>query len=315
MSFSVNVKNELFTQEVAEKYEKARLYSYIRLGSSLLWHFNGVTIQFSVKNTDLVNELINLFKKVNIEISIKEKLNNRNDKKPIYIIEANGNDICKELDLVNDNYFPNPNLNTKIIRKGDAYVEFIRAAFLFHGSINDPNALQYHLEMVFDHEGDAKFAIKILEEYNIKAKIINRAKGCVVYIKSGEANADFLKLIGAMDTLFDFENIRINRDMTNMVNRIENCDIANSMKTQKSAEQQLDAIDFIYKSSAVASLSVRLQDAITLRKENPDSSLSELSELSEDTVGHNISKSSLAHCFKDIMTIAENSGWVKDDKS
>ena len=41
-------------------------------------------------------------------------------------------------------------------------------------------------------------------------------------------------------------------------------------------------------------------DAVMLRSKFPESSLSELSENSEEVTGKYISKSGLSHCFKDI---------------
>ena len=54
------------------------------------------------------------------------------------------------------------------------------------------------------------------------------------------------------------------------------------------------------KTKGFESLSIRLMEAVTLRTKNPDASLQELSDISEEVIGRYISKSGLSHCFKDL---------------
>ena len=104
--------------------------------------------------------------------------------------------------------------------------------------------------------------------------------------------------------MFEFENARIKRDLNNVVNRVINCDIHNSTKTRESCDKQLDDIKVIKKHMGFDNLSIRLMEAITLRVKNPDSSLQELSDISEEVVGRYISKSGISHCMKDLENIA-----------
>ena len=105
-------------------------------------------------------------------------------------------------------------------------------------------------------------------------------------------------------TLFEFENERIKRDLNNVVNRVINCDIHNSTKTKASCDKQLENIKAIKKYMGFDNLSIRLMEAITLRVKYPDSSLQELSDVSEEVVGRYISKSGISHCMKDLEVIA-----------
>ena len=71
---------------------------------------------------------------------------------------------------------------------------------------------------------------------------------------------------------------------------------------------------FITEKKGIVNLTPRLVDAIMLRTKYPESSLSDLSEVSEEEIGRKISKSGLNHCFKDIHELYEklNGGnkWV-----
>ncbi len=46
---------------------------------------------------------------------------------------------------------------------------------------------------------------------------------------------DILSIIGAYNSLFEFENVRIVKDMRNNVNRLVNCETANLSKTVNAA--------------------------------------------------------------------------------
>mgnify|MGYP003485025872 CR=1 FL=1 len=96
------------------------------------------------------------------------------------------------------------------------------------------------------------------------------------------------------------ENERIKRDLNNVINRIINCDMANVTKAQKTASKQLEQIEYIEQVVGFESLSVRLMEAVILRTKNPDATLQELSDLSEECIGRYISKSGLSHCYKDL---------------
>ena len=111
--------------------------------------------------------------------------------------------------------------------------------------------------------------------------------------------------MGVVNNLFDFENERIKRDLNNVVNRMINCDMANGDKMQKAAKRQLDAINFIEETKGFESLSIRLMEAVTLRINNPEGSLQDLSDESEEIIGRYISKSGLNHCFRDLESYAK----------
>jgi DNA-binding protein WhiA len=147
---------------------------------------------------------------------------------------------------------------------------------------------------------EATYLIKQFNEFGIYSKLTTRRGSYIVYVKKAEQIGDVLKVIGSTNCMFEFENERIKRDLNNVVNRIINCDVANGVKTQKSAMKQLSQIEYIEKHSGFESLSIRLMEAVTLRTKNPDASLQELSDISEEVIGRYISKSGLTHCFKDL---------------
>ena len=305
MSFSQDVKREITTIETNFEGYKAELYGITKLKSSLVISNRKLNLEYVTSNISLARRIVFLLKKifeVNVDILTKEQ--NKHDYKKLYYIIARDdvNKILESLDLLNEEM----SFKYEVSNNYNNYkASVIRGMFLAKGSINDPAKSNYHLEIVCNEKEEVEFIKNTLKEFGVTPKSVERRKGIVVYIKKADQIGDFLKYIGATSLLFHFENERIKRDLNNVINRVMNCDMANSDRTQKSADRQLEAIDLIEKNLDVASLSLRLQDAIKLRKALPDSSLSEISEASYETIGRYISKSGLSHCFKDLETLAQ----------
>ena len=182
---------------------------------------------------------------------------------------------------------------------------FVRGCFIAKGSINDPKKSNYHLEIIFKKFETASLVLNILKDNYISASITNKKNQYLLYIKKSEEISKFLAFVGATESMFELENARILRDYHNNVNRTMNCDIANGNKSLQYCNKQKEAIDFLEEHNIVQKLTSRLQDAINLRKEYPDSSLAELSEFSSNILGKEMSKSGISHCMREIMKIYE----------
>ena len=74
------------------------------------------------------------------------------------------------------------------------------------GSISDPNK-GYHMEVVCENEGRAQFIQEIINGFGVEARIIQRKKYYVVYLKDGEMIVDMLGIMGAHISLMNMENI------------------------------------------------------------------------------------------------------------
>lgn len=304
MSFAHDVKKEISNIEVSMEAYKAELYGITKLKANYIISNQTLNIEFVTNNNSLARRIVFLIKKVyevNVEIMMKEQ-NKLDFKKLFYItLKDNVKEILRDLDIIDENYEFKETISSS--HKHDDAV--LRGMFLAKGSINDPGKSNYHLEIVCNYQDECDYIFKLLHKYGLEPKLVERKKGIVVYLKRADQIGDFLKIIGATNMLFDFENQRIKRDLNNVVNRVLNCDMANSDRTQKSALQQLENIEKIEKHIGLDNISSRLSDAIILRKAFPDSSLQELSDNSEETIGRFISKSGLSHCFKDLENLAK----------
>lgn len=127
----------------------------------------------------------------------------------------------------------------------------------------------------------------------------------VVYIKSGEDIANFLILIGANDSLMEFENERINRDYFNNFQRLENINIANEQKTLAVAQKQIEAIRYILDRKLEHLLKEEDLEVAMLRMELQDASLNELANEYFNRTGVLLSKSGIRHRFNKILALKE----------
>lgn len=308
MSFSREVKKEIATLQNEDCCNRAELYALIRFRSTLTYSNRNFKIIFTTTSNATARRIVSLVKNLySIQVVLLQKERDKLDKKPLYyiVIPENGRTILEDLKILNEDLSLNREINPELFAKDCCKAALLRGAFLARGSVNDPTKNKYHLELVANNLEEAEFLVKILEEMGISAKVISRAKGEVVYIKRAEHIADFLKFIGANNSLFAFEDLRIKKDLNNYVNRIMNCDVANEEKAIASAKKQLETIKFLEENYGLMNLTPRLLDAVILRMTYPDDSLSELSANSEKTIHRYLSKSGLSHCFKDLEKLAE----------
>ena len=176
----------------------------------------------------------------------------------------------------------------------------IRETFIKSGFITDPNK-EYHLEVLFKLKKKAEEFRILLENFNIKSKIIKKGSGYITYIKDGEDIVNFLALIGANNAVLRFEEARVLKDARNNVNRIVNCETANLNKTLDASNNQIKNIKFLKQQNKFNSLPEELKEIALIRLKNPDISYEEIGKM----IKKPISKSGVSHRLKKINQIAE----------
>lgn len=177
---------------------------------------------------------------------------------------------------------------------------YLRGAFLCAGSISDPQK-GYHLEFVCDYEAQALQIQEILHSFELEAKIVRRKKYYVVYLKEGAVIVDLLNVIGAHLSLMNLENLRIEKEVRNSINRQVNCETANITKTVNAASKQIEDIQLIQKRIGLSGLPDNLRDMALVRLSHPESSLQELGGYLNPPVG----KSGVNHRLRKLSEMAE----------
>ena len=177
---------------------------------------------------------------------------------------------------------------------------FIRGAFMAAGSISDPNK-SYHFEIVCHTYEQAKQLQQLIDSFDADAKIVERKERFVLYLKEGSQIVDMLNVMEAPVTLLDFENVRVEKEMNNQVNRKVNCETANIGKMVEAAVREIRDIELIEKTRGLKSLPAKLEETARLRLEHPEMPLRELGELMDPPVG----KSGVNHRLRRISAIAD----------
>lgn len=178
---------------------------------------------------------------------------------------------------------------------------FLKGIFLANGSVNNPEKA-YHLEMVFVSQWMAEEVCSILQDMDIEGKLVQRKKYYVVYMKDGSMIVDFLNVIGAPLALMEMENVRIFKDVKNLVNRRVNCETANINKTVSASRKQIEDIRRIETCMGFQKLPEPLRQLAELRLEEPDASLKELGEMLNPPV----TKSGVNHRLRKLSQIAND---------
>ncbi len=177
---------------------------------------------------------------------------------------------------------------------------FIRGSFLASGSISDPNK-GYHFEIVCNNLGQAEQLQEVMASFDVDAKIVERKKHYVVYLKEGAQIVDMLNVMEAHVALMNLENVRILKEMRNSVNRKVNCETANISKTVNAAVRQVEDIQLIMDEVGISSLPDNLKEIAQVRLDNPDMPLKELGTLLSPPIG----KSGVNHRLRRISEIAD----------
>ncbi len=184
---------------------------------------------------------------------------------------------------------------------------YLRGIFLGRGFINRPEG-DYHLELIISEANLAKEVQKLLYKFGVEAKIIDRKKSKLLYVKESDQIADFLRIVGANQALLEFENVRILKSMRNSVNRHVNCETANLAKTIDASVRQTELIRKLSVQQGLDSLPNQLRELALLRVEYPESTLKELGEMLEPP----LSKSGIAYRMRRLEKIAEEmlDNWI-----
>lgn len=303
MSFTTTIKDEISKLEVTRSEYISELSGFVRNNASI----ENNTLYLTTENTSITKRLLKLFKEIyDIKINIETTKNINLSKKTLYLINIKDkvDFILKDLNYYDDlgNYLEKP--NEYIIDNIDEIKAYIRGVFLSQGSVNDPKTSRYHLELLIDKPDEAVFVQKLVNTFDMNAKLLNRDKGYMVYLKEAERISDFLKIIQAYKAVMYYENIRAYRDNKNKTNRLNNCEQANTDKIIESATNQLKDIELIDEKIGIDLLDDKLKEACDYRFKYQEASLQELSEIISLETNTKITKSGLNHRFRKIKEMA-----------
>lgn len=314
VSFSRIVKEEVVFNDFESCCQKAMLCAVIKINGTLSLSSYGLSLTIRTENAKIASKIHKMLKEeynpqIEFLVSRKMKLKKNN----VYILKVTkAREILDDLSLMDGlgfNLIPDKN----ILAKECCTRAYLAGAFLSCGSVNNPETSNYHLEMSFNEEEFADFIAKVMNNFELNAKTIKRRNKYVVYLKSSEKIGDFLRAIGASQSVMNFESTRIDRNMSNTVNRWNNCDIANEIKSMSTANKQIEDINIIEMFMGLEMLDEKTRTVALIRRKYPEMTLKELTEVYYEETGQTISKSGLHHRFKKISEEAKRLIQMEND--
>lgn len=311
MSFSSEVKDEILNKPIKDECcKKAFIAGVVRGNGNLYAAGDGFCLDFKVNSERAfmqVSEYVESVYGYRIrDVEVYEDRLNKNDSFVASIRGETAENILLDLGV--------------LIKNGEEYgvdlrfyggavkpccvKNFFKGLFVSCGYCTVPkNAgskkTRYHLEMSFNHSSAASAAADKLRENGVSASIVRRKGGYVVYVNSGEEMKNFLAFIGAPVSALKLTDLMIKGEMTNMINRRKNCDLANVVRQMDAAEKQIAAVIKIKEKAGLSVLKKPdLIETAIARIEHPEDSVSELA----DKLG--VSKSCVNHRLRKITAIA-----------
>lgn len=289
MSFSSEVKEEL-----SKHLGKSRHCQIAELAAILVFDgkvFEAETERYACFEPD--NEILN----EKYRLLVKKLLHEEESvlSEPQKVLE-----MVKLWDDIEKRGIAADTVNGLLIQQSCCKRAYIRGAFLAGGSISNPNK-SYHFEIVCNSEAQAVQLRDVINSFGMDAKIVERKKHFVVYLKEGSQIVDLLNIMEAHIALMNLENVRILKEMRNSVNRKVNCETANISKTVNAAVKQVEDITYIRDTAGFDSLPDNLRQMAELRLEYPEAPLKELGTYLDPPVG----KSGVNHRLRKISMIAD----------
>ena len=305
MSFAAQTKKELTGLLLKDCCKKAELAALLRMNGALSFSQKRFIIDITTENAAIARKIYSSIKDLyalNAELLVRKKM--RLKKNNVYVVRITNQvrEVLEDLDIVSENFEIKREISPVLVKRSCCKRSYLRGAFLAGGSVNHPESSSYHLEIFTNYEVHGKALAELMEPFGIAAKLIERKKGYVLYIKEGEKITQFLNIIGAHQALFQFEDARIMKDMRNSVNRLVNCETANLNKTVIASMRQLENILLIEEKLGLDQLPEKLRELAIIRKQHPDVNLKELGEL---IPSGSVSKSGINHRFRKLDEIAE----------
>lgn len=299
MSFSKRCKKEVLKKEPISKM--GELLSIIHFIGSIRINMGGYNIKFETDSNSYARYIYNLIKDLYDYSSTFEIFDKSyKDRDRIFTVLVEDNEISEDLINKKSHGFID---NFKDIE--DVYLDdiksFLKIAFIYKGSINDPQR-GYNLEIIAREENELRLIKESMDTFGLNSKINDRGDYYIVYIKDSDKISDFLAIIGANKSLFELENVRAMKSIRNDINRQTNFDKANIDRTVKASLRQVDAIKAVINSEEYDKLSEDMKEIASIRIDNPYISIEEIGQMMDPVM----SKAKVNYRLQKFIKLAED---------
>lgn len=299
MTYTTRVKEEIVKSDINGSEKICELSGFMRYAAII-----NNNISITLENASVTRRIYKHIKEI---FNIQPRIIIRNQKrfrvKQIYILEINEKVeyILKYLNVYENKKKLLP--NEYFLSSKEEKIAYLQGVFLASGTINDPASSGYHLEIVTDMNREAIYITNLFKDIGITAKHIKRSSKYMVYIKNAEVISEIIRMFKATTSYFYFEDIRIYRDHKNMVNRLNNCEIANQEKSINTGLKQLEDIRYLKENGLYNLLEETTKIVLDYREKYPETSLKELADIITMETDYTIGKSGVNHHFIKVRNL------------
>ncbi len=292
--------SKIVKDEIIDRYYKKEFNDIINTYSYIFGLLNGANfdyenLKYSTTSEDLAYFVLRLFEKINIECLIFKNSNR-------FEVKINKEEFYEKI------------IDINLIEIDEE--SYILGMLLTSGRISEPDK-SYTLEIrVRRYENDSdnlNVYLKILKKLEEKGIIFGKSSSLkikydLIYIKNGDKIAEFFLNLNLNKSLLEFENIRINKDINNSINRVVNFEVANMNKSTIASANQMKAIKYIIDNDLEKKLTSKQLELVNLKKENENITLNEMADALQ------ISKSSISNRFKSMYKLIEEHKKIVNNK-
>ena len=317
MSISVSIKQEIIKKNIYKSQDKSILQGFFIACGSLIVSNQGVRFSISSETEQVIDFIKSLLDKryPEIEFEISKVVRSFKNKERFELGAKQSSDVVlKDLGVLfvdSDGLTEISDVADKAFLKNENEMKaFLTGLYLGSGSLSVPcetsqkRTYGYHFELNLQTKSQANLVAEIFSNFDIFPKIVERGEEFIVYLKNSDLICDAISLFGASKTVLDLMNKKVDRDMSNLMNRQVNCISANLDKTVNASIKQIKAIEIIQNTIGLENLPETLCEAALLRLGNPEASLNDLLLLMETK----ISKGALAQRFDKIIKLSNELG-------
>jgi cell division protein WhiA len=301
LSFAASVKEECASLSRPDEEKRSLLSSFVKINGRLHKTSEGASLELVSESAAIAKAIYaNLHALYGVPVRFAYTRSAGFLKRVLYhvLVEEEVDDILNDLgiDLLEGKL---PSFALQTTEKQAAYLS---GAFLASGSVNDPSSSHYHLEIAISDSSYAKWFLHMwrqIASHHFSCKAVERRGKTVLYLKKAEEISDFLVLIGAQEGCLRFEDVRVDRDFSNIGNRLQNLDSANMGKTLKASERQVHEINYFVSVLGYDRIeNAKLKALMKLRLAHPDATLEELAKMLSEELAAEVTKSNINHLFR-----------------
>lgn len=306
MSFSSQVKEELARIEPRKKCcELAELSGLIKIDGVLhIGHGDSLSLHTSSDSAAVARRILKLVKRrfdLDTELTLSQV--SRLDRRRQHIIyippQKRLLSSLQQVGILDEEAHINPGIPFFLLESPCCSAAYLRGIFLGGGSVSEPKS-GYHLEISTTNGTLAEELASLMQREGLTVKIRPRKRDYIIYLKDADHIVDFLALLGARNSLFEWENLRVLRTLRNEVNRIVNCETANLGKAARAAVKQIREIYLVDERWGIKNLPPSLRDVARARLKHPAATIEELGE----TFSPVLSKSAVYHRLRRLSKLA-----------